>query len=363
MGSEYDDLSSLDLTDINVFGGNKFSQAGDAGLLTPTSSTTTPQSPVGPCDFSSQESPGIKLTDTTAQTLLSLDGDWALEHIVKKTYEHSHPGNAAFLSTSWNINGPSSQSPVPCAARPTVVHIEAADDDLARAVVGSPQIQQAAGKRRKKNGIYQCPYRKAGCLATFTARHNLRYHLNAHWGQKPYKCVKCSYAAAAPANTKRHQATCKGLTRDAAHSGIAEERNEIVPRQDYSPSQELADIQLTDHVHFSFGGNEVSHPGDNLWSIHIPANGAAGPPRLPTIATPSPQSSVGLSAAGPSVIKMEAVDDDLMAAELSRIQQAANKPSQRRGEIAAMSNSTVPCIDALKHREKRTRRRKKGRKH
>lgn len=296
MASEHDDPSSQNLTDINVFGGNEISQAGD--------------------DL------------------------WPL---------------------------PIPHNGTPSAAGPLFIRLEFEEHGLK--AVGTPLNHQAAARRRKKDGIYQCPFRHAaGCSAAFTARHNLRYHINAHWGLKPYRCIKCSYAAASPANIKRHQATCKG---------IAEERNDMVPKQDYPPSQELADIQLTDRFHFSFGGNEISHPGDDLWSLHIPADGAAGPPRLPPIATPSPQSSVGASAAGPPVIKMEAVDDDIMAAELSRIQQAAVKrwekddhdvnesvkPSQRRGKITARSNSTMPCTEALQHREKRTRRRKRGRKH
>ncbi|KAM6497425.1 hypothetical protein JOM56_007898 [Amanita muscaria] len=91
------------------------------------------------------------------------------------------------------------------------VSVEPAEYDL-KLAVGSSQIQQAAGKRRKKAGIHQCPFRNAGCNATFTARHNLRYHLNSHRGLKPYKCNKCSYAAASPATTKRHQANCKGTS-------------------------------------------------------------------------------------------------------------------------------------------------------
>ncbi|KIL53910.1 hypothetical protein M378DRAFT_47227, partial [Amanita muscaria Koide BX008] len=79
--------------------------------------------------------------------------------------------------------------------------------------VGSTQIQNAAGKRRKKHAIHACPFRNLrnanNCNATFTARHNLRYHIYAHFGHKPYKCSKCTYAASSPATTKRHQSSCK----------------------------------------------------------------------------------------------------------------------------------------------------------
>ncbi|KIL62372.1 hypothetical protein M378DRAFT_12848 [Amanita muscaria Koide BX008] len=157
--------------------------------------------------FSSQESPGIKLADTTDQILLSFDGD-----------EHSQPGNGTpefSVSSSYRTattSGPFPVSPVApyaYAVGQIVVPLEAAEE---KPVVGSDAIQQAAGKRRKKDATYVCPYRKATprCLATFTARHNLRYHLTSHLAQKPYKCVTCSYAAASPATTKRHQLTCKG---------------------------------------------------------------------------------------------------------------------------------------------------------
>ncbi|KAM6499230.1 hypothetical protein JOM56_004738 [Amanita muscaria] len=141
MASEHGDLSSVDLTDINVFGGNEFSQAGDAGPSTSTSST----------QIESAQSPS--------------------------------------------------------AAMP----LAGAENDLK--YVGSPMIQRAAGRRRMRDPIYRCPFRNvgpAGCNASFTAPYNLQYHINAHRGFKPHKCNKCSFAAAWPAATRRHQATCKG---------------------------------------------------------------------------------------------------------------------------------------------------------
>ncbi|KAM6490197.1 hypothetical protein JOM56_014389 [Amanita muscaria] len=97
----------------------------------------------------------------------------------------------------------SAHSPVGSStAGPRIIELVAAENDLR--AVGSPQIQQAAGKRRKKDGIYQCQFRNAGCNATFTALHNLRYHLNAHRGLKPYKCSECPFTANSPSTVKRH---------------------------------------------------------------------------------------------------------------------------------------------------------------
>ncbi|KIL58115.1 hypothetical protein M378DRAFT_112358 [Amanita muscaria Koide BX008] len=155
-----------------------------------TSSTATDPSPQLPSwpvgHFQNQGLPSIK-SDVTDQIVLSVDGN-----------EHSQPADGS-TPALWPIPGPS----------PVEVPLEAAEE---KPVVGSDAIQKAAGKRRKKDGSYVCPYRKATprCPATFTARHNLRYHLNSHLNQKPYKCVTCSYAAASPATTKRHQSTCKG---------------------------------------------------------------------------------------------------------------------------------------------------------
>ncbi|KAM6490619.1 hypothetical protein JOM56_013962 [Amanita muscaria] len=149
--------------------------------------------------------PNQELADIADQFYFSFDGN-----------ELSSPGDGQVLwplpissngavgpPTPSTTTGHSSQSPVGTStAGPRVIELVAADNSLR--AVGSPQIQQAAGKRRTKNGIYQCTFRNAGCNATFTARHNLRYHLNAHRGLKPYECTECSYAATSPTALKRH---------------------------------------------------------------------------------------------------------------------------------------------------------------
>ncbi|KAM6490641.1 hypothetical protein JOM56_013984 [Amanita muscaria] len=185
-----------------------------------TSSTATDPSPQSPAEhFFSQESPGIKLADATDQIPLSFDGD-----------EHLQPGDvsipaiiSAFLPPSCNINDLLSQSPVGLSASwPSVINVEDVEDQVK--AVGSTQIQNAAGKRRKKDGIYACPFRKLrnanNCIATFTARHNLRYHVYAHLGLKPYECGKCKYAASSPATTKRHQLSCKVTSHSTEDNAI-----------------------------------------------------------------------------------------------------------------------------------------------
>ncbi|KAM6490184.1 hypothetical protein JOM56_014376 [Amanita muscaria] len=210
-----------DFTDLHLpFDGNQHSQLGDSqDLWFPHISTNnagpwtiidpSPQSPVGPCTAgtSQQELFGIKLADTTDETLLLFDGD---EHSQPDDVLHIPASAKAFLPTSWTRTGasPPSQSPIGHGVEwPTV--IPAAKDDL-RAVVGSPQIRRAAGKQRKKDGIYRCPYRRAECSATFNARHNLQSHIYAHMSVKPYMCGKCTYAASSPGTVRRHELTCKG---------------------------------------------------------------------------------------------------------------------------------------------------------
>jgi hypothetical protein len=84
--------------------------------------------------------------------------------------------------------------------------------DSAPRVVGSDAMRTVSDGRRKKDPKYFCD--RPGCIATFTAQHNLNYHKNAHDGKRPYKCLYrylgCDYAgAAAPRTAKRHSLACK----------------------------------------------------------------------------------------------------------------------------------------------------------
>ncbi|KAM6490615.1 hypothetical protein JOM56_013958 [Amanita muscaria] len=149
-------------------------------------------------DFEHDHISSQDLSDITAQlhhvcrkNKLSQAGDHLWPFLI--------PSNGA---TGLTTTDQSAQSP--SAAGPLVINLQA---DLKPVV--SSQFQRAAGKRRKE-GIYKCPFRNVGCNATFTAPHNLRYHVNSHQGLKPYKCGKCLYATTSPATMKRHQLNCKG---------------------------------------------------------------------------------------------------------------------------------------------------------
>ncbi|KIL56836.1 hypothetical protein M378DRAFT_362039 [Amanita muscaria Koide BX008] len=146
--------------------------------------------------------PNQELADIADQFYLSFGGN-GLSPPGDVLWPLPIPSNgAAGLPTSSTITDFLAHSPVGTSiAGPRIIDLVAAEN---LRVVGSPQIQQAAGKRRKKNGIYECTFRNVGCNATFTAPHNLRYHLNAHRGLKPYECTECSYAAASPTTLKRH---------------------------------------------------------------------------------------------------------------------------------------------------------------
>ncbi|KIL58101.1 hypothetical protein M378DRAFT_340203 [Amanita muscaria Koide BX008] len=175
-------LSSQDLTDINPQGlfqfpfcGNEHSQPSNVLLSSPreaAGSTSWPiidSSPQSPVEFSATEY--LLSQDLT-------DVSYGLSQSPFGGNEHSQPGNILWPSSippsgavgsptsSTTITVPSAQSPVgPSVTRPHVT----TEDGLR--TVGSPQIQQAAARRRTKDGIYQCPF--GNCDATFTELHNL----------------------------------------------------------------------------------------------------------------------------------------------------------------------------------------------
>lgn len=55
---------------------------------------------------------------------------------------------------------------------------------------------------RQRRRPYACSF--SGCNASFTARHNLKSHLNAHLGLKRYKCPFCNRPFCRPYDQKRH---------------------------------------------------------------------------------------------------------------------------------------------------------------
>ncbi|KIL58097.1 hypothetical protein M378DRAFT_339968 [Amanita muscaria Koide BX008] len=209
-------LSSLDLT-FNPQGrfqfpprGNEHSQAGNGQVPFVTSrgaaDSPTPWSIIGSSPQSavwpSGHTSSLDFPDINPQYLsqFPLGGN---EHS-----QQSQPGNSQVLLPLvipfTRAAGPptsstttTSPSPVePSAAGP---HVTAEDGIRA---VGSLLIQQAAAKRRKSDGIYECPF--PNCNSTFTKAHNLEYHIYAHMGLKPYKCSTCGFATAYPTALGSH---------------------------------------------------------------------------------------------------------------------------------------------------------------
>ncbi|KAM6503992.1 hypothetical protein JOM56_000935 [Amanita muscaria] len=75
--------------------------------------------------------------------------------------------------------------------------------------VGSEKTTAAAEKRRHAQATLRCPLYVNGCNAIFTTRHNRQYHVNSHYGYKPYHCRKgCPYQASSPSTMKRHEKKC-----------------------------------------------------------------------------------------------------------------------------------------------------------
>ncbi|KAJ7814182.1 hypothetical protein B0H13DRAFT_461703 [Mycena leptocephala] len=78
--------------------------------------------------------------------------------------------------------------------------------------VASPAGVHAGNLRRKKEVQFYCKY----CSAGFTAKHNLRNHLNSHEGKRPHVCVSCSVSFTTRGVRRRHEKTCKGPTSSLA---------------------------------------------------------------------------------------------------------------------------------------------------
>ncbi|KAM6490705.1 hypothetical protein JOM56_014048 [Amanita muscaria] len=152
------------------------------------STMVEPQSSVRPWAVEHLSSQDLTMTDITDPQGLSqfpFGGN-----------EHSQSG-----SMLWSLDippsraaGPPTSSTITSEAGPHA----AAEDDIR--TVGSPLIQQASARRRKKDGTHQCPY----CNSTFTSSQNLQYHINVHLGLKPYICTECSFATAYPPTLRKH---------------------------------------------------------------------------------------------------------------------------------------------------------------
>lgn len=110
---------------------------------------------------------------------------------------------------------------------------------LSLRTVGSAPIQQAAAKRRRKDGIYQCPY----CNSTFTEVHDLQFHINAHLGLKPFKCSMCMFATAYGPTILRKHMKRHNLEVQERQSSDESARQQLSP--DPSPSSHIHGMYTT----------------------------------------------------------------------------------------------------------------------
>uniref|UniRef100_A0A0W0EZZ3 C2H2-type domain-containing protein n=1 Tax=Moniliophthora roreri TaxID=221103 RepID=A0A0W0EZZ3_MONRR len=86
--------------------------------------------------------------------------------------------------------------------------------------VGSDALLHASMRRRERNPSYFCPYQ--GCAASFTAKHNLKNHLNSHQGIRPFTCKGCHRSFGTKHVLKRHKNTCEYYRRlrgTSSHGG------------------------------------------------------------------------------------------------------------------------------------------------
>ncbi|KAK7464299.1 hypothetical protein VKT23_006466 [Stygiomarasmius scandens] len=72
--------------------------------------------------------------------------------------------------------------------------------------VATEKVKKCALSKRKITGQYFCKF----CSADFTARHNLKNHLNSHIGFRPFPCMWCSYRSGASCTLKRHMSKKHG---------------------------------------------------------------------------------------------------------------------------------------------------------
>ncbi|KAJ7613969.1 hypothetical protein FB45DRAFT_260156 [Roridomyces roridus] len=135
----------------------------------------------------------------------------------RPSFEDQSPGGRlSFLDSG--LSTPDTHSPVSpstfsflSAPSPSSSTHEAHTDgqSLPRLVVGSHANAHAARQRRKRPARFQC----GRCKATFTARHNLTHHENAHDGIRPYACPRCEGTFTTPGTAARHSKTCKASLR------------------------------------------------------------------------------------------------------------------------------------------------------
>ncbi|KAK7049420.1 hypothetical protein VNI00_006021 [Paramarasmius palmivorus] len=71
--------------------------------------------------------------------------------------------------------------------------------------VAKPSVRQASKNRRRSDAkLYPCEF----CGQTLTAMHNLKFHINSHFGIKNHKCTFCDASFNTPSDRRRHEKTC-----------------------------------------------------------------------------------------------------------------------------------------------------------
>ncbi|KAJ7921235.1 hypothetical protein B0H13DRAFT_1473389, partial [Mycena leptocephala] len=72
--------------------------------------------------------------------------------------------------------------------------------------ISSEKIRQASNARQMKAAaVFRCPLET--CSRTFTARHNLLYHINAHNKYRPHRCT-CGMSFTTQGVLNRHKKRC-----------------------------------------------------------------------------------------------------------------------------------------------------------
>ncbi|KAJ7888831.1 hypothetical protein B0H13DRAFT_2041888 [Mycena leptocephala] len=187
--------------------------------LEPSASLLFEAAPILPfihVDHSTFDSRSRTRSDMTAPTAASNDRLTAPPRRHSSSAQRPEPGffwsgtvpSTPDTPSSYGLSTPSSHgpsSPYPSGAMATL------ELPLHRQV-SSPAGVHAANLRRKKDVQFYCKY----CSAGFTAKHNLRNHLNSHEGKRPHACVLCNASFTTRGVRRRHEKTCKGPTSSLA---------------------------------------------------------------------------------------------------------------------------------------------------
>ncbi|CAK5268266.1 unnamed protein product [Mycena citricolor] len=73
--------------------------------------------------------------------------------------------------------------------------------------VASTKIRSASAARRMNKAVFNCTV--PGCPSTFTARHNLKNHMNSHQNNRPFVCPGCSFSFTTQGVMNRHVKKCR----------------------------------------------------------------------------------------------------------------------------------------------------------